>query len=100
MKENFKSVTGLVLTALLLLSSAAVVAITPNSADAQAGENCKKSSIANISASGEGEGWDANNVVDSDPASSWARGYGEYIQADLGRQSLICSIDISLFTKS
>src|ERR687897_3446562 len=96
-RSTLKSLTAFASMAILLLSSAAFLAMGPNSANAQTENNCKKSSIAGISASGEGEGWEAAKAIDNNLATSWAYGYGAYIQADLGHSSLVCSVDISWY---
>ncbi len=59
--------------------------------------NCQKLPISSVTASGN-DGHVPANVLDNNLNTRWSnRGIGSFIQADLGTQKIICSVDIAWY---
>src|SRR5690242_946253 len=59
--------------------------------------NCKKLPIIGVTANGN-DGHAPTNVLDNNLNTRWSKlGIGSFIQADLGNQKTICSVDISWY---
>jgi F5/8 type C domain/Putative metal-binding motif len=67
---------------------------------AQSDTACQRLPVSAISASAETEGFKAANVLDLNPATRWQHEQlGAYIQVDLGRPTIVCSLDIAWYVK-
>src|SRR5712692_3374436 len=98
-----REMTLFLMTALLFsIASGAITHINPSQkANAQfsnaATASCQKLPIASITASGN-DGNVPTNVLDNNLNTRWSNlGVGSFIQADLGGQKTICSVDIAWY---
>jgi hypothetical protein len=70
-------------------------------ANAQNSNDCAKLPINSIAANNEYKEFVASNAIDNNPDTTWSHyRLGSFIQADLGRSSVICSVDIQWFNES
>jgi hypothetical protein len=93
---TFTFMVSLLFTSLLALGSFA-----PGEANAQSSNDCAKLPINNIVANNEYREFVATNAIDNNPDTTWSHyRLGSFIQADLGKSSVICSVDIRWYDET
>jgi hypothetical protein len=89
------------MSTLLFMSVLAVGSFGSGAAIAQNNNECVKLPINSIAANNEYKEFVASNAIDNNPDTTWSHyRKGSFIQADLGKSSIICSVDIQWFNES
>jgi hypothetical protein len=97
-----RTVTFTLMSTLLIMSVHALGSFGSGIANAQNNNNeCVKLPITSIAANNEYNEFVASNTIDNNPDTTWSHfRKGSFIQADLGKSSVICSVDIQWFNES
>ena len=94
-------VTFSLMSTLLFMSVLAVGSFGSGVANAQNNNECEKLPIDSMAANNEYKEFVASNAIDNNPDTTWSHyRKGSYIQADLGKSSIICSVDIQWYNDS
>ena len=96
-----RSITFSFMSTLLFMSLLALGSFGSGAANAQSSSDCAKLPINSIVANNEYKEFVASNAIDNNPDTTWSHyRLGSFIQADLGRSSVICSIDIQWYNET
>jgi F5/8 type C domain len=96
-----RTITFTLMSTLLFMSVLAIGSFGQGAANAQNSNDCAKLPINSIAANNEYKEFVASNAIDNNPDTTWSHyRLGSFIQADLGRSSVICSVDIQWYNES